>query len=472
MAAGVLTARTPFGYFRPLCMATYSIERRAWGISPSLSHLTNLILIAAVAALVVIAIRHYTGDTFLATMAGVLFALHPCHVENAAWIAARADPLFSLFFILAALSYDRWRAAPAGLPIAALLLFEAALLAKEAGVTLPLYLLALGSCDRSRRPAAAEWLRGLLPLLGVAAAHFLLLRSWAMGGPGMTLAMRPLASRLKNLLAFGVVSVVPAHTEAIEGRPLLFGTVALLAAGALLVAARRRSSRVPSHVWAAVAVFVVLVGPHVISFQERYLFLPSAASSLAIAALLRGAGRRIGRAAAILLVTGWCASLGARWIGWSDAGRASRRVIAGLVEASRRPEIDEIVVANMPHRVRGAPVNGNFGAAVVLSGGRPVTVRVAASIDYPNPRADDLEDPSGEAIRVDTRAAEVRLHIPQERFSRYVWPLRPEGSVRVDRDWATILFDRPGELRVLITASASADRAALVWREGRLERLF
>jgi len=110
MAAGAPAARTPFGYFRPLCMATYSIERRAWGISPSLSHLTNLILIAAVAALVVIAIRHYTGDAFLAAAAGVLFALHPCHVENAAWIAARADPLFSLFFIMAALSYDRWRA--------------------------------------------------------------------------------------------------------------------------------------------------------------------------------------------------------------------------------------------------------------------------------------------------------------------------------------------------------------------------
>src|SRR6266700_1847540 len=91
--------RTPFGYYRPLCMITYWLDRLAWGLSPSLFHMTNLVLVCSAAALVVVLIRHYTGDPAVAGAAGVLFALHPYHIESAAWIAARADPLFSLLFL-------------------------------------------------------------------------------------------------------------------------------------------------------------------------------------------------------------------------------------------------------------------------------------------------------------------------------------------------------------------------------------
>jgi hypothetical protein len=53
--------------------------------------LTNLLLISAAAALVVVLIRRYTASAPLAGAAGILFALHPYHVENAAWIAARPN---------------------------------------------------------------------------------------------------------------------------------------------------------------------------------------------------------------------------------------------------------------------------------------------------------------------------------------------------------------------------------------------
>src|SRR5439155_3600246 len=38
------TAGTPFGYFRPLSMATLSLDRLFWGVSPAGFHLTNLVL--------------------------------------------------------------------------------------------------------------------------------------------------------------------------------------------------------------------------------------------------------------------------------------------------------------------------------------------------------------------------------------------------------------------------------------------
>src|SRR5947208_2827312 len=101
--------RTPVGYFRPLTMATYWLELRLCGPSPAISHLVNLALICVCAALVVLLVQRYLGQPKVAALTGVLFAVHPYHVENAAWIAARPDVLYSCFFFLAAISYDRWR---------------------------------------------------------------------------------------------------------------------------------------------------------------------------------------------------------------------------------------------------------------------------------------------------------------------------------------------------------------------------
>src|SRR2546427_6145243 len=96
--AGGLALRTPFGYYRPLCMIIYWLDRLVWGLSPSLFHLTNLVLIGAAAALVVVLIRRYTGDPALAGGARTLFWPPPDHNESAALIAAVAGPPFRLLF--------------------------------------------------------------------------------------------------------------------------------------------------------------------------------------------------------------------------------------------------------------------------------------------------------------------------------------------------------------------------------------
>lgn len=464
------TLRTPFGYFRPLCMATYWLDRRIGGLSPWFFHLTNLMLIAAVAALVVILVRRFTGEARLAGLTGILFALHPYHVENAAWIAARADPLYALLFLAAAWSYDRWRAASERLPIAALLLFEGALLAKETAVSLPPFLLILGLCTGNRRVTRAEWLRGYLPLAGVGFTHFLLLRPSVLGGVDIGILDSFGIRWIKNLLAFAAAAVLPAHTESLEGRPALWGALAVLATGCLVVLARRHAGRLPPAVWAALPMFAALLGPSLVSFQERYLFLPGAASALALAALLNAAAPRSRAVALALLLSCSAASACEHWVGWFDAGRASTRLIGDLTRASLRPEVREIVVANMPHRVHGAPVAADFGAAVRLSGGRPVMVRTAAAVDYPDAGADGLDAPAGSAIRRPPPVAEVRLRIHTGRFSRVVRPRRPVEDVGVDLGWATVQFDGASRLRVIVPPDH--DRAAYVWRGGGLESLF
>lgn len=76
-AAKGLPGRTPFGDFQRLDLATFRAERLLRGLSPSLSHLVNLTVIATAAALVVVLARRLTGDGAAAGWTGLLFARHP-----------------------------------------------------------------------------------------------------------------------------------------------------------------------------------------------------------------------------------------------------------------------------------------------------------------------------------------------------------------------------------------------------------
>src|SRR5262245_60069457 len=79
--------RTAYGYFRPFYLGTYWLDWQLSGLSPAFFHLTNLLLICGAVALMVVLIERYTADASLAGLAGLLLALHPFHVHNAAWIA-------------------------------------------------------------------------------------------------------------------------------------------------------------------------------------------------------------------------------------------------------------------------------------------------------------------------------------------------------------------------------------------------
>jgi len=166
--------RTPFSYFRPLYLGSFWAERRVWGLNSVAFHLTNVALIALCAALVVVVLRRLTDDPRWATAAGALFALHPYHVENAGWIAARADVGATLLVLSAWLAYERWESSGRGIPWIALIAFEAALLFKESVVLFPVMVALLVALRRG--PSRREALAGILPLGAVAALHFLVLR--------------------------------------------------------------------------------------------------------------------------------------------------------------------------------------------------------------------------------------------------------------------------------------------------------
>jgi tetratricopeptide (TPR) repeat protein len=93
---------SPSQYF-PLVYTMFRFEHALWGLNPTGYHLVNLLLHVANALLVwrLLVRLNLTG----AWLAGMIFALHPVHVESVAWITERKNVLMGFFFLLALLAW-------------------------------------------------------------------------------------------------------------------------------------------------------------------------------------------------------------------------------------------------------------------------------------------------------------------------------------------------------------------------------
>ena len=462
---------TPYGYYRPLNAATLLLDRGLWGVRPSLFHLTNILLVAAAAFLVVVLIQRYTGDSNLACLSGLLFAIHPYHVETVAWVSGRSDPLFAVCLLGAAIAYDRWRAGLRGLPIGALILFEAALLSKETAIIFPFLLIVVGWMTPDHRPARREWLHGLLPLMSVGLLHFVAPRAVSLGGLSHNLLHRFGRASLRNLLDYATVAILPFHPDVLAARPLLWWCAASVLSVAMLAGTMLRARGVPLTVWVSGILFLVLALPSTFAFQQRYFFLPSAATALALASLLLAMKRRSALVAGTLLCAIWAVASIDLWMGWREAGTASDRLVEDLVRASRDPGVDTVVVVNMPRRVHGAPVGMEFDAAVAVSRGRPVKVEFIAYVDYATARADDLVGSPEHVSRAGSSCVGLELAIPDRLYSRYVFPVPDGDDHEVATPYGDVVLADHRHMRVTCCPAPQSSIAFFVWRDGMLGEL-
>lgn len=147
---GVENLRRMFGEivlanYHPLTMLSYAINyaiggEHAWGY-----HLFNVLLHIADTALVfALAYRLSSGKLLVAFFVGLLFGIHPMHVESVAWVSERKDVLYVLFYVGAMHTYLSYceQGSKRQLGYTAML-FLLSLLSKPAAVTLPLALLLL-----------------------------------------------------------------------------------------------------------------------------------------------------------------------------------------------------------------------------------------------------------------------------------------------------------------------------------------
>jgi tetratricopeptide (TPR) repeat protein len=310
------------GLFRPLTLLTFAIDWWLWGGDPFGFHLVNILLHAAVAA-VLTALLLRLFPWWAALAGGAVFAVHPVHTEAVANVVGRAELLTAFFMISACLIYfarlgreDRLgRARTAAIAV----LYVLAMLSKELGVVLPALLLVLDVPKLARGDAGQlrAYARSRAPLILTLAAvllTYLGARWLVLGAPVESVPDRvfiPDASiatrfftmtrvwpRYFHLLFFPTelsadyspAVILPASQLTMTG-VLGIGLVALTVLLAVL-GFRRRPEFSMAVAWAAIALLPVsnLVFVAEIVLAERTLYVPSVAVSI-IASLAAVASR-------------------------------------------------------------------------------------------------------------------------------------------------------------------------------------
>lgn len=162
--------------YYPLLHSAFWLEHKLWGDATLGYHLINLLQHATAAFLFGAVLRRLAVPG--ATLAALLFALHPVCVESVAWISEQKNTLSAVLYLgatLAYLRYDGERTRPRY--ALATLLFAAALLTKTVTATLPAALLVIFWWRRGK----LGWRHDVLPLLpwfglsvagGLLTAHF------------------------------------------------------------------------------------------------------------------------------------------------------------------------------------------------------------------------------------------------------------------------------------------------------------
>ena len=315
--------------YYPLLHSAFWFEYQLWGDAPFGYHLVNVLLHAAAACLFAALLLRLAVPG--ATLAALLFALHPVGVESVAWVSEQKNTLSLVCYLCAALAYLRfdspWERDRPRSPRAyalATAFFIAALLSKTVTATLPAALLVLAWWQRG----TLSLRRDVVPLLpwfvcsafaAVATASFEYTLIGAQGADfALTATQRLLlASRavwfyfgkllLPLDLSFIYARVVPDPTEVLSWL-VLAATVTLLAT--LVGYAHRSGRRGPLAVALLFggALFPALgfidVFPFLYSFvADHFQYLPSLAIFAFAAAALTRLSPRVQRVTSVGLIS-------------------------------------------------------------------------------------------------------------------------------------------------------------------------
>jgi len=300
----------PLGnYYRPVLLTWMRLNYALFGVeSASGWHAATLLAHLACTLLVYFIARRIAGNEWAAGMAGLLFGLHPVHVECVAWIMGVTEPLAAAFTLGAFLAYLRWReAGGAGWPWAAVVLFVLGLLAKENAVVLPgilfLYEFTRGRKRLDGAEASAdtapltpiesgkEAFRHVLPF-ALAVAIYLVVRLQMLGALTYPMTPLPAATTLLTIpsvlvfylklllwpLNLSVAYDLPYVTEA-GANSFWLPLLVCLAAGAALARVAWRSARAATATaWLVLPMIPLLnlaVFPRGEAVHDRYLYFPS-----------------------------------------------------------------------------------------------------------------------------------------------------------------------------------------------------
>ena len=93
------------GIWAPLCWLSHMLDCQLYGLSAGGHHVTNVLLHAATAVLLLLVLRRMTGRLWPSALAAAIFAVHPLRAESVAWVTERRDVLSGVFFMLTLWAY-------------------------------------------------------------------------------------------------------------------------------------------------------------------------------------------------------------------------------------------------------------------------------------------------------------------------------------------------------------------------------
>ena len=227
--------------WHPLTWISHALDYAIWGLNPMGHHLTNNILHAANTFLVVLLVvrlietvhdspftihhsrftSHDSRSTLVAAATtGLLFGLHPLHVESVAWVAERKDLLCALFYLLSVMfymTYGKYRTYKNYL--LSLAFFFLALLSKPMAVSLPVVLLILDWYPFQKITSFKTFRTSFiekLPFIGLGiASSVITVLAQKAGVSVVAIETIPLSTRLlvaaKSLIAYLREMILPLH---------------------------------------------------------------------------------------------------------------------------------------------------------------------------------------------------------------------------------------------------------------------
>jgi protein O-mannosyl-transferase len=96
------------GLYTPIVSLSYILDKHLFGMEAKYFHLTQLILHVLNTLLLGLLLQQWFRSEWLALSVTLLFSIHPIHFEPVVWISSRKDLLFSLFYLLAAITYTQF----------------------------------------------------------------------------------------------------------------------------------------------------------------------------------------------------------------------------------------------------------------------------------------------------------------------------------------------------------------------------
>lgn len=312
--------------WHPLTWISHAMDYAIWGLNPLGHHLTNVILHAANTCAVVFLIMGLVkaaqdrirgdesrmderGTLITAGVAGLLFGLHPLHVESVAWVAERKDLLCAFFYILSLMAYTKYAHAGSNetsrqgalVPfwdkryLLSLGFFILALLSKPMAVSLPAVLLILDWYPFGRIRSLASFWKSVvdkLPfiVLGLGSSVLTILAQRA-GGAIVPVESAPLSTRLlvagKSLAVYLWEMVWPFNLSPFYPYPIAVSLLSwryLLAIAVLIgistscmIMARRQRAWIALWGYYVITLIpvigIVQVGRQ--AMADRYTYLPS-----------------------------------------------------------------------------------------------------------------------------------------------------------------------------------------------------